>query len=151
MTKVQNFIGGELVDSVSGATMPLVDPSTGEEYATAPISNEQDIDNAYGRCQGIRRLEAHPQIAPAKALLVSPTTSKNAQALVEAEGRNTGKPNHVTMAEEIPPMVDQIGSSPVRQGCWRASRQASTWRTTRRGSAVSRSGSSVRWRRGTTR
>ena len=33
MTKVQNFIGGELVDSVSGATMPLVDPSTGEEYA----------------------------------------------------------------------------------------------------------------------
>ena len=33
---------------------------------------------------------------------------KSAQALVEAEGRNTGKPNHVTMAEEIPPMVDQI-------------------------------------------
>ena len=27
--------------------MPLVDPSTGEEYGTAPISNEQDIDNAY--------------------------------------------------------------------------------------------------------
>src|SRR5690348_18456162 len=33
---------------------------------------------------------------------------KNAEELVEAEGRNTGKPNHVTMAEEIPPMVDQI-------------------------------------------
>ena len=46
MTKVANFIGGELVDSVTGASMPLVDPSTGEEYATAPISNEQDIDNA---------------------------------------------------------------------------------------------------------
>ena len=27
--------------------MPLVDPSTGEEHGTAPISNEQDIDNAY--------------------------------------------------------------------------------------------------------
>ena len=27
--------------------MPLVDPSTGEEYGTAPISNEYDIDNAY--------------------------------------------------------------------------------------------------------
>ena len=47
MTKVQNFIGGEPVDSVSGATMPLVDPSTGQEFATAPISNEADIDNAY--------------------------------------------------------------------------------------------------------
>ena len=47
MTTVQNFIGGELVDSVSGATMPLVDPTTGEEYGTAPVSNEEDIDNAY--------------------------------------------------------------------------------------------------------
>ena len=47
MTKVQNFIAGELVDSVSGATMPLVDPSSGEEYATAPISNEADIDDVH--------------------------------------------------------------------------------------------------------
>ena len=47
MTTVQNFIGGELVASSSGATMPLVDPSTGEEYGSAPVSNEQDIDNAY--------------------------------------------------------------------------------------------------------
>jgi betaine-aldehyde dehydrogenase len=47
VTTVQNFIDGQLVDSVSGATMPLVDPSTGETYGTAPISNEQDIDNAY--------------------------------------------------------------------------------------------------------
>ena len=47
MTTVQNFIGGELVDSVSGAKMSLVDPSTGEHYGTAPISNQQDVDNAY--------------------------------------------------------------------------------------------------------
>ena len=67
MTKVQNFIGGELVDSVSGATMPLVDPSTGQEYATAPISNEQDIDNAYARrVQSLRRLEAHDTVCPAE-------------------------------------------------------------------------------------
>ena len=47
MSNVANFIGGELVDSVTGATMALVDPSTGEEYARAPISSEADIDNAY--------------------------------------------------------------------------------------------------------
>ncbi|MCW2563707.1 MAG: NAD-dependent aldehyde dehydrogenase, partial [Mycobacterium sp.] len=110
MTKVQNFIGGELVDSVSGGTMPLVDPSTGEEYATAPISNEQDIDNAYAAASKAfadwkRTTPSHRQ----KALLdFADDVEKNAQALVEAEGRNTGKPNHVTMAEEIPPMVDQI-------------------------------------------
>ena len=110
MTKVQNFIGGELVDSVSGATMPLVDPSTGEEYATAPISNEADIDNAYGAASKAfkdwkRTTPSHRQ----KALLdFADEVEKNAEELVEAEGRNTGKPNHVTMAEEIPPMVDQI-------------------------------------------
>jgi len=110
MTKVQNFIGGELVDSVSGATMPLVDPSTGEEYATAPISNEQDIDNAYAAAS--KAFVDWKRTTPSsrqKALLdFADDVEKNAQALVEAEGRNTGKPNHVTMAEEIPPMVDQI-------------------------------------------
>ena len=47
MTTVKNFIGGELVDSVSGATMPLVDPTTGERYGTAPVSNQQDVDDAF--------------------------------------------------------------------------------------------------------
>jgi betaine-aldehyde dehydrogenase len=110
MTTVQNFIGGELVDSVSGATMPLVDPSTGETYGTAPISNEQDIDTAYAAAASAfkdwkRSTPSHRQ----KALLAfADDVEKAAEDLVAAEGRNTGKPNHVTMAEEIPPMVDQI-------------------------------------------
>ena len=33
---------------------------------------------------------------------------KAAEELVAAEGRNTGKPIHVTMAEEIPPMLDRV-------------------------------------------
>ena len=110
MTKVQNFIDGKLVDSVSGATMALVDPANGEQYGTAPVSNEQDIDNAYGAadkafCDWKRTTPSHRQ----KALLdFADDLEKNAQALVEAEGRNTGKPNHVTLAEEIPQMLDQI-------------------------------------------
>ena len=122
MTTVRNFIGGELVDSVSGATMPLVDPSTGEEYGTAPISNEQDIDNAYGAAATAfkdwkRTTPSHRQ----KALLdFADEVEKAAEELVAAEGRNTGKPNHVTMAEEIPPMVDQIrffaGAARVLEG-----------------------------------
>jgi betaine-aldehyde dehydrogenase len=110
MTTVQNFVDGKLVDSVSGATMPLVDPATGEEYGTAPVSNEQDIDAAYSAAARAfsdwkRTTPSHRQ----KALLdFADEVEKAAEALVEAEGRNTGKPAHVTMAEEIPPMVDQI-------------------------------------------
>ncbi|KAA0112013.1 gamma-aminobutyraldehyde dehydrogenase [Mycolicibacterium sp. P1-5] len=107
---VQNFIDGELVDSASGATMPIVDPATGEKYGTAPISNEQDIDNAYAAAS--RAFADWRRTTPSqrqKALLAfADAVEANAEALVAAEGRNTGKPNHVTLAEEIPPMVDQI-------------------------------------------
>ncbi|BBY61420.1 gamma-aminobutyraldehyde dehydrogenase [Mycolicibacterium sarraceniae] len=110
MADVKNFINGELVDSVSGGTMAIVDPSTGEKYGTAPISHEQDIDNAYAAASAAfadwkRTTPSHRQ----KALLAfADDVEKAAADLVAAEGRNTGKPNHVTAAEEIPPMVDQI-------------------------------------------
>jgi betaine-aldehyde dehydrogenase len=122
MTTVRNFIGGELVDSVSGATIPLIDPATGEQYGTAPKSNEQDVDNAYAAAAKAfadwkRTTPSHRQ----KALLgFADDVEKAAQDLVAAEGRNTGKPQHVTLAEEIPPMVDQIrffaGAARVLEG-----------------------------------
>ncbi|MGH3637492.1 MAG: aldehyde dehydrogenase family protein, partial [Mycobacterium sp.] len=122
MTTVRNFIGGELVDSVSGATMPLVDPSTGEKYGTAPVSNEQDIDNAYAAAA--KAFKDWKRTTPAvrqKALLdFADEVERAANDLVAAEGRNTGKPNHVTKAEEIPPMIDQIrffaGAARVLEG-----------------------------------
>jgi betaine-aldehyde dehydrogenase len=122
VTTVQNFIGGELVDSVSGATMPLVDPATGEQYGTAPISNEQDVDNAYAAAA--TAFKDWKRTTPSdrqKALLAfADEVEKAAGDLVAAEGRNTGKPNHVTMAEEIPPMLDQIrffaGAARVLEG-----------------------------------
>lgn len=122
MTTVKNFIGGELVDSVSGAKMPLVDPTTGEQYGTAPISNEQDIDNAYAAAA--TAFQDWKKTTPStrqKALLAFADEVERAAAdLVAAEGRNTGKPNHVTMAEELPPMVDQIrffaGAARVLEG-----------------------------------
>jgi betaine-aldehyde dehydrogenase len=122
MVVVQNFIDGKLVDSVGGATMTLVDPATGDQYGTAPVSTEQDIDNAYAAaarafCDWKRTTPSDRQ----KALLaVADEVENAADALVAAEGRNTGKPNHVTLAVEIPQMLDQIrffaGASRVLEG-----------------------------------
>jgi betaine-aldehyde dehydrogenase len=107
---------------VSGATIPLIDPATGEEYGTAPKSNEQDVDNAYAAAVKAfadwkRTTPSHRQ----KALLgFADDVEKSAQDLVAAEDRNTGKPQHLTLAEEIPPMVDQIrffaGAARVLEG-----------------------------------
>jgi betaine-aldehyde dehydrogenase len=122
MTTVQNFIGGELVDSVSGAKMSLVDPSTGEHYGTAPISNQQDVDNAYAAAATAFKdwKRTTPSVRQKALLDFAGEVERAAADLVAAEGRNTGKPDHVTMAEELPPMVDQIrffaGAARVLEG-----------------------------------
>ena len=47
MEKLTNFINGKAVDSTSGETSPLINPSTGKEYARAPKSNAADVDLAF--------------------------------------------------------------------------------------------------------
>ena len=46
-TTFRNVINGELVDSVSGETYDVLDPTTGEVYAQAPKSGPEDVDRAY--------------------------------------------------------------------------------------------------------
>ena len=46
MRKLQNFIGGEYRDAAEGRTSTLVNPSTGEGFAEAPISGQADVDAA---------------------------------------------------------------------------------------------------------
>lgn len=43
MTEVSNFINGERVSAAEGCTTDLIDPSTGEKYATAALSGEADV------------------------------------------------------------------------------------------------------------
>ena len=43
----QNVVNGELVDSASGETYDVIDPTTGEVYAQAPMSGAEDVDRAY--------------------------------------------------------------------------------------------------------
>ena len=43
----RNVINGELVDAASGETYDVIDPTSGEVYATAPMSGAEDVDRAY--------------------------------------------------------------------------------------------------------
>ena len=43
----KNVVNGELVESVSGETYDVIDPTTGEVYAQAPRSGDEDVDRAY--------------------------------------------------------------------------------------------------------
>ncbi len=46
-TRLQNFVNGKFVDAVSGRFSDVVDPTTGEVYAQAPVSGREDVDAAY--------------------------------------------------------------------------------------------------------
>ena len=43
---LQNFVNGKFVDTSDGRTSDVIDPSTGEVYAQAPVSGRQDVDAA---------------------------------------------------------------------------------------------------------
>jgi betaine-aldehyde dehydrogenase len=120
--EVQNFVGGEHVDSADGRLYDLVNPATGETFASAPMSGKADVDKAFEVAE--KAFESWRDSTPSqrqKALLkIADAIEERAEELVRAESENTGKPVGLTMEEEIPAMVDQIrffaGAARVLEG-----------------------------------
>ncbi len=110
MRRLQNFVGGVYRDAEDGPLAPLIDPSTGEPFAEAPVSGRQDVDHAVGvAAEAFRRWRRSTPSERSLALFrIADALEARAEDLVRAETENTGKPFQLTMAEEIPPMVDQI-------------------------------------------
>ena len=107
---LRNFVGGEYVDAKDGRTADVVDPSTGEGYASMPLSGAVDADHAIGVAQSAFEgwRDTTPSERSLALLRIADAVERRAEELVEAESRNTGKPKRLTLSEEIPPMVDQI-------------------------------------------
>jgi len=108
--ELRNFIHGEQVTSEGAKTAPLVDPSTGEVFAEAPVSSPEDVQrallsakDAFGKWK-----RSTPSERSLALFRVADAIEARAEELVRVECENTGKPFAVTMAEEIPVMVDQI-------------------------------------------
>jgi betaine-aldehyde dehydrogenase len=119
---LRNFVNGEYAAHTAGQTSPVVDPGTGQEYARAPVSGPADVDTALRAAAAA--FEGWRDTTPAErslALLrMADAVEARAVDLVTAECRNTGKPAGLTMAEEIPPLVDEIrffaGAARILQG-----------------------------------
>ena len=108
--ELRNFVNGTPVAALSGRTSDVIDPSTGEVYGQAPVSGDADVEAAMVAAQA--GFEIWRDVTPserARALLhIADAIEANADAIVDAECRNTGKPRGLTLSEEIPPAVDQI-------------------------------------------
>jgi betaine-aldehyde dehydrogenase len=108
--QVRNFVNGEYVDAADGRTSDLVDPSTGEVYGQAAVSSDSDIDAAMqAAAAGFEKWrDATPSERSLALFRLADAIEANADRIVDAECKNTGKPRALTMSEEIPPAVDQI-------------------------------------------
>jgi betaine-aldehyde dehydrogenase len=107
---LHNFIDGAASEPVDGRYADLIDPSTGEIFAAAPVSSDADVDRAMRAAEkafeGWR--DATPSERQRALLRFADAVEARADELVAAECQNTGKPIALTTSEELPPAVDQI-------------------------------------------
>ena len=110
MKKLQNFINGKYVDSASGETTTLINPSTGKEFATAPKSSVADVDKAFAAASNAfpNWRDSTPSERQRALLKIADAIEARADEFVAAESENCGKPKSLTASEELPPMCDQI-------------------------------------------
>lgn len=110
MEKLTNFINGHAVESTSGEVTSLINPSTGQAYATAPKSNAADVDAAFSAASnafsGWR--DSTPSQRQRALLKIADAIEARQSEIINIECRNTGKPISLTTSEEVPPMLDQI-------------------------------------------
>jgi len=117
-----NVVNGERVPAASGETYEVVDPSTGEVYAAAPLSGPADVDRAYAAAEAAFETwgETTPQERATALLKIADALDARADEFVRVECRDTGKPIALTAAEELPPASDQFrffaGAARVLEG-----------------------------------
>src|SRR3954447_4484970 len=119
LRELHNFVNGEFRPAQGGETLDIVNPSTGEAYATSPKSGPADVDAAMKAARAAFEggwRDTTPGERMEHLLKLAAAIEDNAERLVEIEAENTGKPKGLTMSKEIPPMADQIrfSAAPAR-------------------------------------
>ena len=89
------FIGGKWLDARDGATLPVINPADGQEFARIPRGTAHEIDLAVKAAQAARagawgRLNATER---GRILIrIGQQVLENAEELAQLEARDTGKP-----------------------------------------------------------
>jgi 1-pyrroline dehydrogenase len=101
VTNHKMFIGGEFVDSSSGETMEVLNPSTGEVIAEVPRGTADDVGRAVASAQtawdGWRWKT--PKDRMELLLKLADVIDENAEELARLESKNVGKPWWVAVDE----------------------------------------------------
>ena len=119
---LRNFVNGEYTDPVDGRHTDVIDPSTGEVFASAPLSGTEDVDRAMRAAATAFDTwrSTTPRERQLAMLKFADAIEARTDELVDAECQNTGKPRQLTVDEEMPPAVDHFrffaGAARVLEG-----------------------------------
>jgi betaine-aldehyde dehydrogenase len=107
---VQNLIASEYVAGSTGETEPILNPSTDEVIAHAPLSSVQDVNRAVeAAAAAFSEWSTTTPGERAHALLkFADAIEEHAEELSQLESANAGKPIAAMRADEIPVMADNI-------------------------------------------
>ena len=107
---LKNFVNGSYQESKAQDALDLVDPATEEVYATSPISNQADVDQAYQAAAAA--FETWGDTTPGERQLalfrIADEMEKRAEEFADLESQDTGKPRTSLVDDEIMLSVDQI-------------------------------------------
>src|SRR5437763_560961 len=108
-TAYKAFIGGEWADSVSGETMEVVNPATGEVIAEVPRCNADDVDRAVAVAKQAlpEWLDKAPKDRSKLLHRLAGVLEDNAEELAQLESVNVGKPL-MASRDEMPFSADNL-------------------------------------------
>ncbi|MGZ5389209.1 MAG: aldehyde dehydrogenase family protein, partial [Aeromicrobium sp.] len=97
--EITNFIDGATSAAADGRTYDVIDPTTAQVYAKAPLSGEADIDRA--NKAAAKAFESWRDTTPyerQKAMLkLAAAVEERAEEIGAVESKDTGKPLALTM------------------------------------------------------
>jgi 1-pyrroline dehydrogenase len=105
----RNFVGGEWVDAVDGATMEVLNPATGETIAEVPRGTQADVDRAVEAAKKALPdwLDKTPKDRMELLLKLADLLDENADELARLESLNVGKPMSIAR-DEMPFSADNL-------------------------------------------
>jgi betaine-aldehyde dehydrogenase len=109
-TRLRNFINGEFVDSANGQTEEVINPSTGEVIAEAPLSTAEDVDRAVAAAR--TAFETWGVTTPrerSEALLkLADAILEHGDEFADIESADAGKPRQAFVDEELEMCADNL-------------------------------------------
>jgi 1-pyrroline dehydrogenase len=108
-TAYKNFVGGEWVDALSGETMEVINPATGETIGEVPRCSAEDVDRAVAAAGTALPawLDSTPKERSELLHKLADVLDENAEELAQLESLNVGKPL-MASRDEMPFSADNL-------------------------------------------